>query len=88
MRISTWNVNGIRAVMAKGLKEWILAESPDVLCLQEIKAKEAQVEIDLPSYFQCWNSAERPGYSGTAIFTKFKPLTIIKIILTNYIEEK
>jgi exodeoxyribonuclease-3 len=78
MKLYSWNVNGIRAVLNKGALQKFMAEhQPDVLCLQELKAKEAQVEIDLSDYFQYWNSAERPGYSGTAIFTKIKPLTII-----------
>jgi len=78
MKLYSWNVNGIRAVLNKGaFQKFIADHHPDVLCLQEIKANEAQVEIDLQDYFQYWNSAERPGYSGTAIFTKIKPLTII-----------
>lgn len=78
MKLYSWNVNGIRAVLNKGALQKFMAEhQPDILCLQELKAKEAQVEIDLPGYFQYWNSAERPGYSGTAIFTKIKPLTVI-----------
>lgn len=78
MKLYSWNVNGIRAVLNKGAFQKFMTEhQPDILCLQEVKAKEAQVDIDLPGYFQYWNSAERPGYSGTAIFTKIKPLTII-----------
>jgi exodeoxyribonuclease III len=79
MRISTWNVNGIRAVMAKGLKEWILAESPDVLCLQEIKATAQQLtaeQLDFPGYGMIWNSAEKLGYSGVATLSKEKPLEV------------
>jgi exodeoxyribonuclease-3 len=79
MRISTWNVNGIRAVMAKGLKEWILAESPDVLCLQEIKATAQQLtaeQLDFPGYSMIWNSAEKLGYSGVATLSKEKPLEV------------
>jgi exodeoxyribonuclease-3 len=77
MRISTWNVNGIRAVMGKGLKEWVQEESPDVLCLQEIKANIQQLteeQKDFPGYNMIWNSAERPGYSGVATFYKTEPL--------------
>jgi exodeoxyribonuclease III len=79
MRISTWNVNGIRAVMGKGLKEWILAESPDVLCLQEIKATVQQLtaeQQDFPGYGAIWNSAEKLGYSGVATLFKEKPLEV------------
>ncbi len=77
MRIFSWNVNGLRAVLNKGaLQGFIAKEQPDVLCLQETKAKQGQAEVDLPEYEELWNSAERAGYSGTAIFTKIKPLSI------------
>lgn len=77
MRLYSWNVNGLRAVIRKGaLQEFIDRERPDILCLQEIKAKQGQAEIDLPEYEEIWNAAERPGYSGTAIFTKIKPLSV------------
>lgn len=77
MKIFSWNVNGLRAVIRKNaLQEFIAAEQPDILCLQETKAKPGQAEIDLPEYLEIWNSAERPGYSGTAIFTKFQPLSV------------
>ena len=76
MKIFSWNVNGLRAVINKGaLQEFIKECQPDILCLQETKAKQGQAEIDLPEYEELWNSAERPGYSGTAIFTKIKPLS-------------
>ncbi len=78
MRIISWNVNGIRAVHKKGLfVPFIEKYQPDILCLQETKAKEHQSEVDLPGYEEYWNSAERPGYSGTAIFTKIKPLSVV-----------
>lgn len=77
MRIFSWNVNGLRAVLNKGaLQEFIVKEQPDILCLQETKAKPGQAEVDLPEYEELWNSAERPGYSGTAIFTKMKPISV------------
>ena len=77
MRIVSWNVNGIRSVHSKGLIEpMIEALKPDILCLQETKANEDQSEIDLPDYEEYWNSAQKKGYSGTAIFTKEKPLTV------------
>ena len=76
MKIFSWNVNGLRAVINKGaLQEFVKEYQPDILCLQETKAKQGQAEIDLPEYEELWNSAERPGYSGTAIFTKVKPLS-------------
>ena len=71
MKIYSWNVNGLRAVIRKGaLAEFLNSEKPDILCMQEIKAKKDQVEIDLPDYIEYWNPAERPGYSGTATFVK------------------
>lgn len=84
MKIISWNVNGIRAVHNKGLFVPFINEyKPDVLCLQETKAFDHQSEIDLPDYQEYWNSATRPGYSGTAIFVKnlpadeaWKPLAI------------
>ena len=74
-RIFSWNVNGLRAVLRKGaLQEFLAAEQPDVLCLQEIKMQPGQVELDLPDYQEFWHSAQRPGYAGTAIFSKIPPL--------------
>lgn len=76
LKIFSWNVNGLRAVIRKGaLQDFINAYDPDILCIQETKAKQGQAEIDLPEYEEIWNSAERPGYSGTAIFSKIKPLS-------------
>lgn len=78
MKLYSWNVNGIRAVITKGTFQTFIAEhQPDVLCLQETKAKEGQAEIDLPEYHEYWNSADKAGYSGTAIFSKEKPLQVI-----------
>jgi len=78
MRIVSWNVNGIRSVHTKGLFDpMIEALKPDILCLQETKANEDQSEIDLPDYEEYWNSAQKKGYSGTAIFTKEKPLSVV-----------
>jgi exodeoxyribonuclease-3 len=78
LKIYSWNVNGIRAVIRKELfQPFIDREQPDILCLQETKAKQDQVEIDLPGYTEFWYSAEKPGYSGTAIFSKIPPLQVI-----------
>ncbi len=78
MKIYSWNVNGIRAVLKKNLFQPFLAEhQPDILCLQETKADRDQVEIDLPDYHEYWNSAIKKGYSGTAILSKQKPLNVI-----------
>ena len=74
--IFSWNVNGIRAILNKGnLQETISEYQPDIMCLQETKAQQGQAEIDFPEYEEIWNSAERAGYSGTAIFSKIKPLS-------------
>ncbi len=76
MKIISWNVNGIRAVLNKGFLEFVERESPDVLCLQEVKAMREQVELDLPRYPHVyWNSAEKKGYSGTAVFSKIPALS-------------
>jgi len=78
MKLYSWNVNGIRAVINKGTFQTFVAEhQPDILCLQETKAKQGQAEIDLPDYHEYWNSAEKAGYSGTAIFSKVVPLQVI-----------
>ena len=78
MRIISWNVNGIRAVVKKGLfMPFIEKYQPDILCLQETKAEQHQSPVDLPDYEEYWNSALKKGYSGTAIFTKVKPLAVL-----------
>jgi exodeoxyribonuclease-3 len=82
MKIYSWNVNGIRAVEKKGLlKPFFTSEQPDILCVQETKAQPEQVEADFaelyPEYEQFWHSAEKKGYSGTAIFTKIPPIEAI-----------
>jgi exodeoxyribonuclease-3 len=78
MKIISWNVNGLRAVHKKGLfLPMVEKYKPDIICLQETKSKKEQNEIDLPEYEEYWNSAEKAGYSGTAIFCKQKPLQII-----------
>lgn len=77
LRLFSWNVNGLRAVIRKGAFQSFIAEcQPDILCIQETKAKQGQAEIDLPVYQEYWNSAVKPGYSGTAIFTKVAPLSV------------
>jgi len=79
MRITTWNVNGLRAVLKKDLKEWISSESPDILCLQEIKVTPGQLtseQKDFPGYGIAWNAAERLGYSGVATFFKTEPILL------------
>ncbi len=78
MKIYSWNVNGIRAVINKdAFQPFVAKHQPDILCLQETKAEQGQAVIDMPGYEEYWNSAEKKGYSGTAIFTKVKPLSVI-----------
>lgn len=77
MKLYSWNVNGIRAVWNKGaFQEFVATHQPDILCLQETKAQKDQSPVDLNDYEEYWSSAERRGYSGTAIFTKIAPLRV------------
>ena len=80
MKITTWNVNGLRAVLRKGGLDWVPQIQPDVLCLQEIKARPDQIDgsllPSLAAYQPCWNPAERPGYSGVATFLKESPVSL------------
>lgn len=78
IKLYSWNVNGIRAAVKKGeLQKFIAKHQPDILCLQETKAERGQAEIDLADYEEFWSSAEKKGYSGTAIFSKIKPQDVI-----------
>jgi exodeoxyribonuclease III len=78
IKLYSWNVNGIRAVVRKELfKPFITKEAPDILCLQETKAQRGQAEVDVQGYEEYWNSADKKGYSGTAIFSKVKPLAVL-----------
>ena len=78
MKFYSWNVNGIRAVLKKDFfYPFLQQHQPDVLCLQETKAERGQVEVDLADYHEYWNSAVKKGYSGTAIFSKTKPLNVL-----------
>ena len=76
MKLISWNVNGLRAVYKKGFSEVFDALDADIFCLQETKMQEGQLELELPGYIQFWCSAERKGYSGTAVFTKKEPLSV------------
>ena len=77
MKILSWNVNGLRAVMKKNFLEFIASEKPDILCLQETKCTPEDVEQLWPAHYTTyWNTAEKKGYSGTAIFTKERPLKV------------
>lgn len=75
IKLVSWNVNGLRACMKKGFMDAFRALDADVFCLQETKMQPHQLELDLPGYYQYWNSAEKKGYSGTAVFTRQKPLS-------------
>lgn len=76
MKLISWNVNGLRACMQKGFLDFFNATDADVFCIQESKLQEGQITLDLPGYYQYWNYAEKKGYSGTAIFTRHKPLSV------------
>lgn len=80
-KIISWNVNGIRSVLKKGFLDFVGAYDPDILCLQETKASSQDLTIDLPQYHQYWNAAQKKGYSGTCVFTKEKPLSVVNGIL-------
>lgn len=77
MKLISWNVNGIRACLKKNFLDFIKKENPDILLLQETKAQDHQVQINLENYYQYWHSAEKKGYSGTAVFTKIEPKKVI-----------
>ena len=76
MKLVSWNVNGFRAVLKKGFEDFFYNINADVFCIQETKLQEGQVQVDYAGYMQYWNSAIKKGYSGTAIFTKYKPINV------------
>ena len=76
MKIVTWNVNGLRACLGKGFLDFFRSVDADMFCLQETKLQPHQIELDLPGYQLFWNSAEKKGYSGTALFTRVPPLAV------------
>lgn len=76
MKLISWNVNGIRACLQKGFEEYFHNSDADVFCIQETKMQEGQAEVACDGYYQYWNSAEKKGYSGTAVFSKEKPLNV------------
>lgn len=76
MKLISWNVNGLRAAAGKGFFDYLHASGADVFCVQETKMQREQAEFDFKEYEEYWNSAEKKGYSGTAIFTKIKPLRV------------
>ena len=76
MHLISWNVNGLRACLGKGFLDFFRAADADVFCLQETKLQPHQIELELPGYHQYWNSAEKKGYSGTALFTRTAPQSV------------
>ncbi len=74
MKLISWNVNGIRACLGKGFEDFFKSIDADIFCIQETKCQDGQVDLSFDGYTSFWNSAEKKGYSGTAIFTKIKPL--------------
>jgi len=76
MKLVSWNVNGLRACLKKGFMEAFYQIDADIFCLQETKMMQGQAELDLSGYHEYWNSAEKKGYSGTAVFTKVLPLAV------------
>ena len=76
MRLVSWNVNGLRACLNKGFLDFCAFADADMICLQETKMRPEQAEFDLPGYHRFWNSADKAGYSGTAIFTRQEPLAV------------
>lgn len=76
MKLISWNVNGLRACIKKGFFDFLAAEAPDFLSIQETKMQEEQVDFETPGYFGIWHSAEKKGYSGTAVFAKNEPVSI------------
>ena len=77
MKFISWNVNGLRACVEKGFVDIFNDLDADFFCIQESKLQEGQIELDLPGYHQYWNYAQKKGYSGTAIFTKYKPINVM-----------
>ena len=91
MKLYSWNVNGIRAVQKKGFVDWVLRETPDVLCLQETKAQFSQLEKELTNiegYFSYWNAPVKKGYSGVATYTRKKPVSVQYGIGTDRYDEE
>ena len=76
MKLISWNVNGLRACMGKGFQQAFDEADADCFCLQETKLQPDQIQLELPGYSQYWNSAEKKGYSGTAVFSRRMPLSV------------
>ncbi len=78
MRLISWNVNGLRACLTKGFEESMNSLNADIISIQETKMQEGQAKVDFPEYEEYFNSAEKKGYSGTAVFTRIKPISVVK----------
>lgn len=76
MKLVSWNVNGLRACLQKGFLDFFNSRQADFFCLQETKMQQGQAEVETPGYLQFWNSAERKGYSGTAVFSRQEPIAV------------
>lgn len=76
MKLISWNVNGLRACMKKGFMDFFNEVNADIFCVQETKLQEGQIDLELEGHYQYWNYAEKKGYSGTAVFTKIKPISV------------
>jgi exodeoxyribonuclease III len=76
MKLVSWNVNGLRACVKKGFLDFFHEVNADLFCIQETKLQEGQIQLDLDGYYQFWNYAEKKGYSGTAVFSKFEPISV------------
>ncbi|MFC0562418.1 exodeoxyribonuclease III [Halalkalibacter alkalisediminis] len=76
MKLISWNVNGIRACITKGFLDYFKDVNADIICIQETKCQQEQITLELEGYHQFWNDAEKKGYSGTAVFSKIKPLKV------------
>lgn len=76
MKLISWNVNGLRAAVGKGFLDFFHESGADIFCLQETKLQEGQIELDLPGYYDYWCYADKKGYSGTALFTREKPIAV------------
>ena len=83
MKFVSWNVNGIRACLGKGFMDFFNDADADIFCIQETKVQQGQVQLDLEGYYQYWNYAVKKGYSGTALFTRKKPLSVVDGIGVN-----
>lgn len=88
MKIVSWNVNGLRACVRKGFLDYFHKVDADIFCVQEIKLQDGQINLELEGYHQYWNYAERKGYSGTAVFTKQKPLSVTYSVGTKETEKE